>query len=51
MKLNNKLGMQLLAIWIIMTGLMQLVSIPIPAIGTIMAILAIISGALILGGK
>jgi hypothetical protein len=41
----------LLAIWVIMTGLMQLVSIPIPAIGTIMAILAIISGALILGGR
>ena len=51
MKLTQKLGMLLLGIWLIMTGLLQVVSIPIPAIGTILAILAIAVGALILRGR
>ncbi|HEY5585916.1 MAG TPA: hypothetical protein VIK78_15675 [Ruminiclostridium sp.] len=51
MKLTQKLGMLLLGIWLIMTGLLQVVSIPIPAIGTILAILAIAAGALILRGR
>ena len=49
MRLNNRnLGMPLFCVWLIMTGLLQLVSVPIPAIGTILALLAIASGALIL---
>jgi hypothetical protein len=51
MKLTKKQGMLLLSIWLIMTGLLQVVSIPIPAIGTIMALLAIASGVLILAGR
>jgi hypothetical protein len=51
MKLTNKRGMQLLGAWLIATGLMQVVSIPIPNIATILAVVAIAAGALILLGK
>lgn len=43
------LGMILLAIWLILTGLMQLVSIAIPV--AVMAVLAIAAGVLILLGR
>jgi hypothetical protein len=49
MKLFKNLGMLLLGIWLIVTGLMQVVSISIPAM--IMAIIAIAAGVLILIGK
>jgi len=45
-KIIKNLGMILLAIWLIITGIMQFVSIPIPAM--IMAIIAIAAGVLIL---
>lgn len=48
MKLTKNLGMLLLGIWLIATGLLQVVSIQIPAIGTILALLAIAAGVLIL---
>jgi len=48
---KKKLGMLLLGIWLIMTGLLQVVSVPIPAIGVILALLAIAAGALILLGR
>jgi hypothetical protein len=48
MRVPKDLGMLLLAIWLILTGLLQVVTIAIPAIGTIMAVLAIAAGALIL---
>ena len=55
MKLNVKppknLGMLLLGIWLIVTGLLQVTSIHIPAIGTILALLAIAAGVLILLGR
>ena len=51
MKLTKKLGMLLLGIWLIMTGLLQVVSIPIPAIGMILALLAIAAGILLLFGE
>ena len=51
MKLTKKLGMLLLGIWLIVTGLLQVVSIPIPSIGIILAMLAIASGVLILLGR
>ena len=49
MKITKSLGMLLLSIWLILAGLMQLISIPIP--GIIMALLAIAAGVLILIGK
>jgi hypothetical protein len=51
MRVTKNLGMLLLAIWLILTGLLQLVSISIPAIGTIMAVLALAAGVLILLGR
>lgn len=48
MNLSKNLGMTLLAVWLIVTGLLQVVSIPVPAIGIIMAVLAIAAGVLIL---
>lgn len=51
MKLTKNLGMLLLGIWLIVTGILQVVSIPIPAIGTILAVLAIAAGVLILLGR
>ena len=51
MRVTKNLGMLLLAIWLILTGLLQVVSIAIPAIGTIMAVLAIAAGVLILLGR
>lgn len=51
MRLPSNLGMLLLGIWLIVTGLLQVVTISIPAIGTIMAVLAIAAGVLILIGR
>ncbi|HZK84692.1 MAG TPA: hypothetical protein VFC58_08460 [Desulfosporosinus sp.] len=49
MRLNNmRLGMLFLGMWLIMTGLSQVISLPIPAIGTILALLSIVAGALLL---
>ena len=49
MKFTKSLGLLLLSIWLILSGVMQLISLPIPEI--IMAILAIAAGVLILIGK
>lgn len=51
MKSTKKLGMTLLAIWLILTGLLAIVSIPIPFLNIIMAILALGAGVLILLGR
>ena len=48
MKRNRNLGMFLLAIWLVLTGLVQLISIPIPAFTMIRAGIAIAAGMLIL---
>lgn len=51
MNIFNNLGMLLLAIWLIGTGLIPLLSISFANIGTVMALLAIAAGVLILLGK
>jgi hypothetical protein len=51
MKLTKTLGMLLLGIWLIMTGLIPLLNISFSGLGTVMAVLAIAAGALILVGK
>lgn len=51
MKLSKKMGMLLLGVWLILTGLMAVFSIQIPYIGTILGVLALAAGALILLGK
>ena len=51
MKLTRSLGMLLLGIWLILTGLLQIASISIPGIGILLALLAIVAGILILIGR
>ncbi|HEV8131397.1 MAG TPA: hypothetical protein VGQ81_09090 [Acidobacteriota bacterium] len=51
MKLTKNLGMLLLGIWLIVTGLLQVVSIAIQGIGALLALLAIAAGVLILLGR
>lgn len=51
MKLTKNIGMLLLAIWLIITGLAQFVHLPIAEIGQILALLAIAAGVLILIGR
>ena len=51
MNLTKNRGILLLGIWLIVTGLLQVVSITIPAIGTILALLAIVAGVLLLLGR
>lgn len=51
MKLTKSVGMLLLGIWLILTGLIPLLNIGISGLGTLMAVLAIAAGALIVGGR
>ncbi len=51
MKLPKNLGMLLLGVWLILTGLIPLLSLSFSGLGTLMAILAIIAGALIALGQ
>jgi hypothetical protein len=50
-RVTRNLGMLLLAIWLILTGLMPLLNLSFQGVGTIMAILAIASGVLLLIGR
>ena len=51
MKITKNIGMLLLGIWLIATGLIPLLSISFSGLGTIMAVLAIAAGALIIVGR
>lgn len=51
MKLPKNLGMLLLSIWLILTGLIPLMSLNFSGLGTLMTILAIAAGVLILLGR
>jgi hypothetical protein len=51
MRLTTNVGMLLLGIWLIVTGLLQVASISIPGIGILLALLAIVAGVLILIGR
>jgi hypothetical protein len=51
MKVTRNLGMLLLGIWLIATGLIPLLNLSFSGLGTVMAILAIAAGALILVGR
>jgi len=50
-KVTKSTGMLLLGAWLILSGLLQLVNIAIPAVGTIMPLLALLAGVLIILGK
>jgi hypothetical protein len=51
MRLTRNLGMLLLGIWLILSGLIPLLNLGFSGFGTLMALLAIAAGALILLGK
>jgi hypothetical protein len=51
MKLTKNLGMLLLSIWLILNGLIALVSFSFQGLSFIMAILAIVAGVFILLGR
>lgn len=49
--ITKNIGMLLLAIWLILTGVIPLLSLGFAGLGTIMAILAIVAGVFILLGR
>jgi hypothetical protein len=51
MKMTRNIGMLLLAIWLVLTGLMPLLKFSFSGMGTVMAILAVAAGVLILVGR
>jgi hypothetical protein len=51
MKLTRNLGMLLLAAWLVLTGLVPLLSLSFSGLGTLMAVLAIAAGVLIVVGR
>ena len=51
MRMTKNVGMLLLAVWLIVTGLIPLLNLSFSGLGTIMAILAIAAGALIIVGR
>lgn len=51
MKLTKNLGTILLSIWLILTGVIPLLSLSFSGLPTVMAILAIVAGILILLGR
>lgn len=50
-RLTRNLGMLLLAIWLILTGLMPLLNLSFSGAGTLMGVLAIAAGVLLLIGR
>jgi hypothetical protein len=51
MKFTKNIGMLLLAVWLILTGLIPLLNFSFSGLGMIMAILAIAAGVLIVVGR
>jgi len=51
MKVTRNLGMLLLGIWLMITGLIPLLNLSFSGLGTLMAILALAAGALIIVGR
>jgi hypothetical protein len=51
LRLTSNLGMILLSIWLILTGLLPLVGITIPGLGLVLALIAVAAGILILIGR
>jgi len=49
--MKKNLGHLLLGIWLLIHGLIQVVSFSFSGLGTVMAILAIVAGALIIVGR
>ena len=50
-RLTGNLGMLLLGLWLILTGLMPLLNLSVSGLGVILQVLAIAAGVLILQGR
>ena len=50
-RVTRNLGMLLLGIWLIVTGLVPLLNLSFNGLGTLLGVLAIAAGALILVGR
>lgn len=51
MQVTRNIGMLLLALWLILTGLIPLLNLGFSGLGTVMAVLAIAAGVLIVVGR
>jgi hypothetical protein len=51
MQVTKNIGMLLLGIWLIITGLIPLLNLTFSGLGTLMAVLALAAGALIIVGR
>jgi hypothetical protein len=51
MKITRNIGMLLLALWLILTGIIPLLNLGFSGLGIVMAILAIAAGVLIAIGR
>jgi hypothetical protein len=51
MKTTRNLGMSLLGIWLVLTGLIQLVHLHFSGLSLLMAVLALIAGLLVVVGR
>ena len=51
LSLTRNLGMLLLGIWLILTGLIGVAGLSIAGLGTLLSLLALIAGILILVGR
>jgi hypothetical protein len=51
MKITRNIGMLLLALWLILTGLIPLLKLSFSGLGTVMSILALAAGILIVIGR
>ena len=51
MKLTRNIGMLLLALWLVLSGLIPLLSLGFSGLGVVMAVLAIAAGVLIALGR
>ena len=47
MRVTKNIGMLLLAVWLVLTGLVPLLNLRFDGLGTLMAVLAVAAGALI----
>ena len=51
MKITRNIGMLLLALWLVLTGLIPLLNLGFSGLGTVMAVLALAAGILIVIGR
>ena len=51
MKVPRNLGMTLLAVWLILSGILPFLNIHFASMGLVLAVLAVVAGVLILMGR